>query len=49
MDVYERRILRRKRLVLADTLDFSDVSQQVYREHGLLTSDIVAEIEVSSQ
>ncbi|KAK2175945.1 hypothetical protein NP493_695g01044 [Ridgeia piscesae] len=45
MDVFEKRIMRRKRPVLSDTLDFTDVSQQLYREHGLLTSDMFAEIE----
>ncbi len=36
MDRHQREVLRRKRFLLAKTFNFSEESQQLYRDHGLL-------------
>ena len=46
MDKYERDVIRRKKPILADVLDFSEASQRQYRAMGLLTDDMLAEIMV---
>ena len=46
MDVYERRVLRRKRPFLADLLGFSVSDQKKYKNLGLLTDAMIPGIMV---
>jgi hypothetical protein len=46
MDVYQRRVVARKRPLIADKLGFSPEEQKKYRRLGLLNDDIIGEIMV---
>ena len=47
MNKYEKEVLRRRKPMLANMLDFSEESQEQYKEMGLLTDDMLAIIPVS--
>lgn len=46
MDKFQREVLRRKRPIIADLLDFSPASQKYYKEMGILRDDMMVEIMV---
>ena len=48
MDKNQREVLRRKRVLLAKLLNFSEESQALYKEIGLLNSADQATIKVST-
>ncbi|KAK2175946.1 hypothetical protein NP493_695g01047 [Ridgeia piscesae] len=46
MNLHERRVLLRKRAIIADTLNFSPRAQKIYRRHGLLNDVMTGKIMV---
>ncbi len=47
MDKFQREVLRRKRPIIADLLDFSPNSQKYYKDMGILKDEMLPEIMVS--
>ena len=47
MNTHERRVLQRKRAIIADTLNFSPRAQKIYRQHGMLTDVMTGNIMVN--
>ena len=47
MDRWQRVTLRRKKILLAEMFDFSPASQEEFKQHGLLTEEMVPDVLVS--